>query len=184
MVLHRLYLSSDHSDKFLISPDRTDSVVFNLDPALSLSANENMFVRLESASIPIVRFNCNPLNNTFVLLLAGDELSVVTIPVTNYTSGETFFDAINSTPQMISAGLSSSFDALANKLSFFHSQAGNISVATFETTTAHKLLGMNDTFNITIPPNTITYAPRMVDLGGARIILVASETFELDVMDS
>ncbi|KAJ1625605.1 hypothetical protein T492DRAFT_843815 [Pavlovales sp. CCMP2436] len=121
-----------------------------------------MFVRLESASIPI---------------------SLVTIPVANYTSGESLADAINATSQIISAGLVATFDTQANKFSFFHSQAGDISIATYELTNSHRLLGLSDSFNVTVPPNTITFAQRQADLSGARMILVASETFELDVTD-
>ncbi|KAJ1622146.1 hypothetical protein T492DRAFT_846524 [Pavlovales sp. CCMP2436] len=143
-----------------------------------------MFVRLESASIPIVRSNCNSLNNVFTLLLAGDAQSHVTIPMANYTSGESLADAINATPQMISAGLTATFNAQENKFSFFHSQSGNISIATYELTNSHRLLGLSDTFNVTVAPNTVTYAQRQADLSGARMILVASETFELDVTDS
>ncbi|KAJ1640652.1 hypothetical protein T492DRAFT_831923 [Pavlovales sp. CCMP2436] len=116
--------------------------------------------------------------------ISGDAQSHFTIPVGNYTSGESLADAVNATPQMISTGLSATFDAQANKFSFFHSQAGNISIATYELTNSHRLLGLSDTFNVTVAPNTITYTQRQADLSGVRMILVASETFELDVTDS
>ncbi|KAJ1623864.1 hypothetical protein T492DRAFT_845180 [Pavlovales sp. CCMP2436] len=184
MVLHRLYLSSDQADKYIIDVDRTDSVVFDLSPGISLSGRESMYVRLESCSIPIVQPNVNPKNNKFVLLLAGDEMSAVTIPPSQYTSGEAIASAINSTSAMLTAGVSSAFDSTTNKLTFSHSQGGNISIATNETTSAHKILGMNKSYNITIPSGVPTAAPRMIDLGGARSILIASESFELDVQDS
>ncbi|KAJ1637165.1 hypothetical protein T492DRAFT_1127146 [Pavlovales sp. CCMP2436] len=104
MVLHRLYLSSDQADKYPLGVDRTDSVVFDLTPGISLSGRESMYVRLESCSFPIIQPNVNPANNTFVLLLVGDELSVVTIPPAQYTSGEALSSAVNSTSQMIAAG--------------------------------------------------------------------------------
>ncbi|KAJ1635091.1 hypothetical protein T492DRAFT_836376 [Pavlovales sp. CCMP2436] len=148
MVLHRLYLSSDQADKYPLGVDRTDSVVFDLSPGISLSGREAMYP------------NVNPANNTFVLLLAGDELLDVTIPPAQYTSGEALSSVINSTSQMISSGVSSSFDSATNKLTFAHSQGGNISIATNETTTAHKILGMNKQFNITIPSGTPTTAPQ------------------------
>ncbi|KAJ1629944.1 hypothetical protein T492DRAFT_840406 [Pavlovales sp. CCMP2436] len=67
MVLHRLYLASKQADRYMVSIDRTDSLQFDFAPGISLKAHENMFVRVQSASIPIVQCNVNSTNNKLLL---------------------------------------------------------------------------------------------------------------------
>ncbi|KAJ1631552.1 hypothetical protein T492DRAFT_1115128 [Pavlovales sp. CCMP2436] len=72
MVLHRLFLSSKQSDRYLIALDRTDALQFDLAPGISPNSKENMYVRVQSASIPIVQPNINSTNNKLVLFTSTD----------------------------------------------------------------------------------------------------------------
>ncbi|KAJ1617199.1 hypothetical protein T492DRAFT_1134050 [Pavlovales sp. CCMP2436] len=75
--------------------DRTDSIQFDLAPGISLKPSEYVYVRLESASIPIVQCNVNSSNNKLVLFYGASLTLTATIPVGNYTSGTDLAVAMN-----------------------------------------------------------------------------------------
>ncbi|KAJ1634781.1 hypothetical protein T492DRAFT_836562 [Pavlovales sp. CCMP2436] len=145
MVLHRLFLSSKQSDRYLIALDRTDALQFDLSPGISVKSGKDMYVRVESASIPIVRPNVNASNNNLVLFYG------------NYTSGVDLATAMNATITFQIAGLTCTYSKFANKLTFEHSQSSSITIIT--ATSTMQLVGIHEVNDLV-----------MLDLSGSNTI--------------
>ncbi|KAJ1625120.1 hypothetical protein T492DRAFT_844221 [Pavlovales sp. CCMP2436] len=166
----------------MISIDRTDSLQFDLAPGISLKAHENMFVRVQSASISIVQCNVNSTNNKLVLFYGASLTLTATIQIGNYTSGTDLATAMNATTGFGTSGLTVSYSKFSNKLTFSHSQSASITIVT--ATLTMQLIGMNELNNLIVPTGVATTTPRMLDLSGVRSVIIACESFELDCMDS
>ncbi|KAJ1621176.1 hypothetical protein T492DRAFT_847238 [Pavlovales sp. CCMP2436] len=61
-------------------------------------------------------------------------------------------------------------------------QSQSITIVT--ATTTMQLVGINEVENLVIPSGVATTTPRMLDLSGAKSVLISCESFELDSMDS
>ncbi|KAJ1627117.1 hypothetical protein T492DRAFT_842608 [Pavlovales sp. CCMP2436] len=141
-----------------------------------------MYVRVQSASIPIVQPNVNVSNNKLVLFYGASQTLTATIPIGNYTSGTDLATAMNATTTFGTAGLTCSYSKFTNKLTFQHSQSASITIIT--ATSTMQLIGINELNNLIISTGVATTTPRMLDLSGVKSIIIACENFELDCMDS
>lgn len=178
MVLHRLHLSSKQAERYPLGPHRTDHVEFNLEPAISCAPGEIMLVRLESASIPVGRYVVHSGSNTLSFSGSfGD--ATITIPVQTYANGAAVVSALNTA--MTAGGLASlvvSYSESTNRVSFVNDYAFPVSVLG----TLGKVLGLMG--SVVLKASSTTELPGMLDLSGARSILLAVESFELDTLDS
>lgn len=184
MVLHRLHLSSDQADRYLMGPSRTDALEFNLEPSVSCSQGEIMLVRLESAAIPIGRYVVHSGNN--VLKVSGNfGDSTVTLPAQVYADGAALVSALNSA--MATAGLASlsaTYSESTHKITFVNGYTFNVTLLAHASgSTISRVIGYGLAAFV-LPASQSVILPAMVDLAGARSILVAVESFELDTLDS
>lgn len=177
---HRVFISSTHAQFYPKGTNRTDITHYEFQEGIACKGSESLFIELESFAIPIARTNVFSGNN--VLSFGGGYGDfTITVPVGQYTTPALFVTALQAVITSASASITVTYNALTNKITLRNTRA--LSITLKGSSVLGQVIGLSQE-DITLPSNTDIVMPSMVDLSGARNILVVLQNCELNSMDT